>query len=303
MLKRNPGSPDVYFQVGNAALAEGKAKEAEAAFQRAYELNPTNSRSLLGVVEAEIQQGQSEKAMSLLQNESKKAPNRLDLLLLMGATAKRVGKFQDSLGYFDRVLNGLDKKSKKRADMYLQIADTYRLAGDRNDAIANLQKAREILPDNEIVLRDLGLLMDQAGRRPEARQAYEACLRVNPNNAEVLNNLAYLMAETNADLDLALNYAQKAKGLNPSLAEISDTYGWILLKKGLAEQAIPVFQDIVNRVPTNSSYRYHLAKAYAQKGDNAKASTELREALKHSAQHEEQQEIMDMLARLGGGKG
>jgi len=303
MLKSNPSSPDVYYQVGTAALAEGKLKEAEAAFQRAYELNPANPKSLLGMVEAEIQQGQPDKAMSILQGEANKAPNRLDILLLMGTTAQREGKFQDSLTYFTRVLNGLDKKSKTRADLYLQIANTYRLAGDRDNSIANLLKAREILPDNEIVLRDLGVVMDQAGRRAEARQAYEACLVVNPNNPEVLNNLAYLMAETNADLDMALNHAQKAKGLSPSTPEISDTYGWILLKKGLTEQAIPVFQDLVTRVPTNSSYRYHLAKAYAQKGDNAKAATELREALKHSPPHEEQQEIQDLLAKVGGGKG
>jgi tetratricopeptide (TPR) repeat protein len=300
MLKSNPGSPDVYYQVGTAALAQGKLKEAEEAFQRAYQLNPTNSKSLLGMVEAEIQQGQPEKAMSILQEESKKAPNRLDLLFLMGTTAQREGKFQDSLGYFTRVLNGLDKNSKARADLYLQIAYTYRLAGDRNSAIANLQKAREILPENEIVLQEIGRVMDDAGRRVEARQAYEACLVVNPNNVLVLNNLAYLMAESNADLDVALNHAQKAKGLSPNTPEISDTYGWILLKKGLAEQAIPVFQDLVSRVPTNASYRYHLAKAYAQKGDNAKASGELREALKHSPPHDQQQEIQDMLAKIGG---
>ena len=198
------------------------------------------------------------------------------------------------------MLNGLDKKSKTRADLYLQIGDCYRLAGDRDTAIANFQKAREILPESEIVLADIGKVMDMAGRRPEARQAYEACLRVNPNNAEILNNLAYLMAETNADLDQALSYAQKARGLNPGLGEISDTYGWILLKKGLTEQALPVFQDLVSRVPTSASFRYHLAKAYAQKGENAKASGELREALKHSPQREEQQEIQDMLTKLGG---
>ncbi len=299
MVKSNPGSPAVYYQWGAALLAEGKPKDAEAAYQRAYELNPADNQSLLGVVESEIQQGLPEKAMAVLQNEAKKAPNRLDILLLMGTTAKREGKFEDAMGYFNRVLNGLDKKSKTRADLYLQLADCYRLAGDLNNAVANLQKAREIIPENEIVLEDIGVVMDQAGRRAEARQAYEQCLKVDPNNFRVLNNLAFLMAETNADLDLALNYAQKAKGLSPDLGEISDTYGWILLKKNLTEQAIPVFQDLVTRVPTNASYRFHLAKAYAQKGDNAKAAGELREALKHSPQRAEQQEIQDMLSRMG----
>ena len=107
--------------------------------------------------------------MALLQSEAKKAPNRLDILLLMGATAQREGKFQDSLSYFTRVLNGLDKKSKTRADLYYANCGlTYRLAGDRDSAIANLQKAREIIPENEIVLANLGEVMDQAGRRAEA---------------------------------------------------------------------------------------------------------------------------------------
>jgi predicted Zn-dependent protease len=108
------------------------------------------------------------------------------------------------------------------------------------------------------------------------------------------------MAESSSDLELALNYAQKAKGISPNTPEIADTYGWILLKKGLPEQSIPVFQDLVGRVPANATYHYHLAKAYAQKGDNAKASPELREALKHSPTHEEQQEIQDLLGKLGG---
>jgi tetratricopeptide (TPR) repeat protein len=303
VLKTNPGSPDVYFQSGMSARSQGKLPAAEAAFQRAWELNPNNSMSLLGVVDVEIQQGQGEKAMTVLQNESKKAPNRMDLVLIMGQTARRVGKYQDSLTYLNRVLDGMDKKSKARAEVYYEIAETYRMAGDRNNAIATLQKAREITPESEKVLVNMGVIMDQAGRRAEARQAYEACLKVDPNNAQALNNLAFLMAETNADLDLALNYAQKAKGLLADVADVSDTYGWILLKKGLPEQAIPVFQDLVNRVPANASYRFHLAKSYAQKGDNAKAAAELREALKHSPTREEQQEMQDMLSKIGGGKG
>jgi len=302
MLKSNPSSPQVYYQMGTQALAEGKPKDAEALFQRAYELQPSNAQSLLGVVDSEIQQGQPDKAMTLLQNEARKAPNRIDIAFLLGTTAKRENKYQEAETYFNQVLNGLDKKTKARADLYLQIADCYRMAGNLDTALVNLQKAREILPENETVLSALGVVMDQAGHRKEARQAYEECLRVNPNNAQVLNNLAYLMAETNADLDVALNYAQKARGLMPNLGEITDTYGWILLKKGLAEQAIPVFQDLVSRVPTNASYRFHLAKAYAQKGDNVKASGELREALKYSPARGEQQEIQDMLSKLGTGR-
>ena len=56
------------------------------------------------------------------------------------------------------------------------------------------------------------------------------------------------------------------------MAEIGDTYGWILLKKNLASQAVGVFEELTKRVPANSTYHYHLAKAYAQLADTGKAS-------------------------------
>jgi tetratricopeptide (TPR) repeat protein len=300
LLKNNPSSPEVYYQAGMSALTQGKLKEAAAAFLRSYELNPANPRGLVGLVQTDIQAGKPEDAMVLLQTESKKQPNRMDIQLLMGVTAQQEGKYSDALTYFNRVLNGLDKKSRTRANLYMQIADTYRRQGDRDNSIVNLMKARDIVPDNETVLASLGLVLDQAGRKPDARRAYEACLKVDPNNTLVLNNLAYLMAETNAELDVALNYAQKAKGLDPNLAEVSDTYGWILLKKGLAEQAIPVFRDLVSKVPADSTYHYHLAMAYSQKMDTKNANEELREALKHSPSKDEQQRIQELLVRLSG---
>jgi tetratricopeptide (TPR) repeat protein len=300
MLKTNPTSPDVFYQAGESFLAQGKLEEAAAAFMRSYELNPVNPRALLGIVKADMQAGKPEAAMAVLQNESRKQPNRMDIQLLLGITAEQEGKYSEALASFNRVLSGLDLKARGRADLYMQIADTYRRAGDRDNSIANLIKAREIVPESEAVLAQLGLVLDQAGRKPDARQAYEASLKVGPNNVVVLNNLAYLMAETNADLDVALTYAQKAQTLDPHTPEISDTYGWILLKKSLAEQAIPVFKDLVNRVPGNSTYRFHLAMAYSQKGDSKDAIEELREALKHSPAKEEQQRIQELLSKLGG---
>ena len=76
MLKSNPGSPDVLFQLGVVNLAENRFKEAEDAFRRAYQLNPANSRGLMGIVETNMAQNKTDEALKLLQAESDKAPNR-----------------------------------------------------------------------------------------------------------------------------------------------------------------------------------------------------------------------------------
>ena len=131
LLKTNPHSPEVFYQAGMSALAQGKPSDALTNFQRSYELKPINPQSLLGIVNSYIAMNKPEEAMAMLQAESKKYPNRLDIPLLMGTTAQREGKWDESLVHFNRVLSGLDRKAKSRADLFLQIANTYRLKGDR----------------------------------------------------------------------------------------------------------------------------------------------------------------------------
>jgi tetratricopeptide (TPR) repeat protein len=299
MLKVNPGSPDVLFQLGVVNLAENKFKEAEDAFRRAYQLNPANSRGLMGIVETNMAQNKTDEALKILQTESDKAPNRLDLLLAMGNTAVRAGKYDLAVQTFNKVLASLDKGSKAQGDLYLRIGETYRRKGDLNGAVQALQKARETLPDNIVVLSTLALVLDGAGRRPEAKLVYEATLKLDPNNAVALNNLAFLLAESNGDLDDALTKAQRAKQLLPNLYEISDTLGWIYLKKNLADQAIDVFKDLVVKQPNHSTYHYHLGMAYAQKGDKSKAVEQLKEALKYNPAKEEKDKIQQLITRLG----
>ncbi len=93
MLKANPSSPDVLFQLGVVNLAENKYKEAEDSFRKAYELNPANPRGLMGMVETQMAQNKTEEAMKLLGTESAKNPNRLDLQVQLGNTAVRAGKY------------------------------------------------------------------------------------------------------------------------------------------------------------------------------------------------------------------
>ena len=298
MLKTNPGSPDVLFQMGVVNLAENRFKDAEEAFRRAYQLNPANSRGLMGIVETNMAQNKTDEALKILQAESDKSPNRSDLLLAMGNTAVRAGKYDFAIQTFTRLL-GQTEKGSRQGDIHLRIGETYRRKGDVNASIQELQKARETLPDNIVVLKTLALVLDGAQRKPEARKVYEATLKLDPNDGVALNNLAFLLAETGGDLDDALTKAQRAKQLLPSLYEISDTLGWIYLKKNLADQAIDVFKDLVIKEPNHSTYHYHLGIAYSQKGDKTQALVQLREALKYNPTKDEKDQIQQLIARLG----
>ena len=194
----------------------------------------------------------------------------------------------------------MDKNSRDRGPVYLQLGEVYRRKGDDPSAIASLQKAREIMPENSIVLTTLALTFDHSGKTPEARQIYEAAIKLDPSNGVALNNLAFLLAEHNGDLDEALTKGTRAKQLMPNLAEVSDTLGWIYLKKYLSDDAVKIFSDLVTNHPNESTYRYHLAMALHQKGDKPRAIKECQEALKNNPSKEERQKIQDLLGRLNG---
>jgi tetratricopeptide (TPR) repeat protein len=245
-------------------------------------------------------QGKPDLAIQLLQSEAEKTPNNLDLRLAMGNIAVRSGKYDAALGEFQRVLAALDTHSRQKGDLYLRIGETYRRKGDDLGAVTILQKAREELPDNVIVMSTLALTLDHAGRWNEARQMYEGTLRLDPNNGIALNNLAFLMAEHNGDLDDALTKASKAKQLLPNTFEVADTLGWIYLKKNMSDSAIDIFRDLVGKAPNQSTFRYHLGMAFKQKGDKPKAIKELNDALRYNPARDEEDKIQQLLSQLQG---
>jgi tetratricopeptide (TPR) repeat protein len=299
MLKVNTSSPDVLFQLGVVNLAENKFKDANDAFRKAYELNPANPRGLMGMVETDMAQNKTEEALNLLRTESAKAPTRMDLVLQLGNMAVRAGKYDDAIGYFQKVLEHMDKNARARGDMLMRIGETYRRKGDLQSAVANLQKAREVLPDNVVILSTLALVLDSAGRWTEAQAVYQATLKMDPNNGVSLNNVAFLMAEHGGDLDSALTLATKAKQMLPNLSEVSDTLGWIYLKKGMPDNAIESFRELVAKEPHAATYRYHLGMALLQKGDKPNALRELQTALKDNPAKAERDKIQEMIQKIG----
>jgi tetratricopeptide (TPR) repeat protein len=299
MARAYPNSPDIFYQVGLVNLGDHRYKEAEEAFRKSYQLNPANSRGLMAVVETYMAQNKGEQALTMLQSEVQKDPGRVDFHLALGTAAVFSGKFDMAVAQYQTVLGALGNNAKARADIYLRLGETYRRKGDLTNSIAALQQARQLLPDNAVVLSTLALALDGAGRRTEARQTYELARKADPNNGVTLNNLAFLLADSGGDLEQALTLAQKAKQLLPNLTEVSDTLGLIYLHKNLSDNAIDIFKDLVNREPNHATYRYHLGMAFSQKGDKPRALRELQQALKENPSKEEKEKIQQLMSRLG----
>jgi Flp pilus assembly protein TadD len=244
-------------------------------------------------------QGKSDLALSTLKTESDKAPARIDLQVALADAAARTGRFDMAIQYYQHIADSMEKGARGRADIMLRMGEAYRRKGDLQNAIVCLEKAREVHPDNIMVLSNLALVLDQAARWDEAKKVYAVALKLDPNNGIALNNLAYLEAEHGGDLNQAQTLAQRAKQFMPNRPEVSDTLGWIYLKRNLADNATDIFTELVRANPHSSTFRYHLGQAYQQKGDKPGAVRELNAALHENPPAAEEKNIRDLLRRMG----
>ena len=123
-----------------------------------------------------------------------------------------------------------------------------RLNGQYNKAIEYIDKCLQIKgpdsPDNlDYIVKKatvLQLVYNKTSDKNYLRRAvavYESLLTKMPNNTNVLNNLAYMLAENDEKLSEALEYAKQVYELKPNDPGVLDTYGYVLCKNGKYSEA------------------------------------------------------------------
>jgi len=242
--------------------------------------------------------GQRDKSVEVIQTEAQKQPDRVDLQRELGNAQMAAGEFDVAIATYQNLLTKV-KDPRALASLWSSIAQAYRYKGDVVHSIEALEKSRQGLPDNPNVVTSLGMLYDELGKKDIAKKYYETALRLDQGNPIALNNLAYLITESNGDLNEALTYAQRAKQKLPNYTEITDTLGWIYLKKNLTDSAIDTYKGLVVQAPQNPTFHYHYAMALNQKGDRDSARKECQAALADKPTKNQENDIRQLMSKLG----
>ncbi len=213
---------------------------------------------------------------------------------LLANAALRAHKFDLAVQQYSKLADAHPQSYRE----HLSLGDALLQAGNIQEAVTQFQVAKSLAPKDPETNAMLALALHNAGRSNEAAQAYRDTLSLQSGNPLVMNNLAYLMAETGGDLNEAQRLAQDAAHEQPSNMAMADTLGWIYVKKKLPDSAIQVLSNVVRKDPKSSIHHYHLAVAYNDKGDKAAARQELEAALANRPPRDEEQRIRDLLAKL-----
>ena len=132
----------------------------------------------------------------------------------------------------------------------------------------------------------------------KAAEQYEVAIKLRPDSAEALNNLAYLYTELNANNDKALSMAKRANQIEPNNASYLDTLGWAYYRNNDLDNALPYLQKANNLVPGQSEILLHIGRVYLEKNDFDKALAYVKEAYKANPTINDPDDTLYLTVRL-----
>jgi tetratricopeptide (TPR) repeat protein len=139
--------------------------------------------------------------------------------------------------------DSLEKHSAIALELFPNNARAYFFNGYANMRLRNYKKAAEMFNEGlEFVYEDKALMLEfykllgdsynELKEFEKSDKAYEDALKVDPDNAAVLNNYSYSLSLRKEKLDRAAYLSKRSVELQPKNQGYMDTYGWILFQQG-----------------------------------------------------------------------
>lgn len=290
ILRLSPRSSSAMVDLAKVYAAEKNHEGALLLYEKALAVDTQNFDAMTGIVGTNIRLDRTAKAHAKVDE-------------WIGANSGR-GEVLAGLHYLKSTIFRAEKNAAaQEAELTLSLAadDSYLASyaaygallvseGRADEAIVQYQKAVEKKPSAQVFTL-LGILEDARGNIGQAEQDYRKALEITPETPIAANNLAWLIAEGQGNLDEALQLASAAVAKNQSVAGFYDTLGYVYLKKGLFSPAVQQFRKAIaldeanaqrtGAVPT-PGYRVRLGMALARSGDKESARREAETSLRQA---------------------
>jgi tetratricopeptide (TPR) repeat protein len=189
-----PVAARVQTLLGEIALAESNAPEAERAFRRAIELNPQSAQSArahAGLAELHLAAGRRDDAIASARAALAAGDDRAATWLLLGIAQTQRASFAEAAPSLDEAV----KRDPKNPLAFLYRAEVFIARQKLAEAIGDLRAALALDPSPRTRLR-LARALVQARRSDEAIALYQDVLKEDPANDEARTALAVASIES-----------------------------------------------------------------------------------------------------------
>lgn len=248
VLAQDPSHPEARAALGTLYFRTRRYTEALPLLDEAVQRNPREVQRWVQAVAAAFHAGQPRRTIEIADEGLLLFPGTLDLLHLSG----------------------------------LALMEQYQneTAQERLEEALALLREEAPRPLFEAELRS-GLALLALRRRDDAAadSLYRQALRLAPDHAPTLNNLAFLLTERNTRLPEALRLAQRAAAQDPDHPAFLDTVGWVYFRMNRLAEAQTWLDRALATGRAGASTYEHYGDLLARQGRFTEARTYWRQAL------------------------
>ena len=284
-------SPEPHLQLARAHMAAKQPDEAIRALRAALELRPDLDSVHRDIAAIYVASGRSDQAVREAREVQADRPDHPFGYVLEGEIYVAQKNWERAERSY--------RESLKKFDLPLVLMRTHTVmqaGGKRAEADAMAESWIKAHPKDASVLAYLADRDLAAKRYADAAKRYGSALERQPDNALLLNNLAW--ARNELKMPDALEYAERAHELAPQNAAIMDTLGWILAQSGEEERGLELLGRAAELAPNAYEIRLHFAKALIKAGRKSAARKELEPLAKLDSRLPLQKEAAALLEGL-----
>jgi len=152
---------------------------------------------------------------------------------------------------------------------HLHVAQAREALAARDEAamLTQIQRCRDLAPNEISLAVDLIPELDKRGRRAEAEELFASTLAIQrqlceryPDSPMYHNELAWLGAECKRELDLSLEHSKRAVELEPTRTTYIDTLAEVYFQRGQYDEAIAQMNRCIQLEPKARRHREQLEK-------------------------------------------
>jgi tetratricopeptide (TPR) repeat protein len=265
-----------FYSMGFGRLLDRHLDVAKEALELGLKADPAGIEILRVLARNYMVEGHSDQAVSRVLQQMKIIKPTADHYLLLGDVARVNGQFPNARDAFNKALN----MAPGSPFPILGLLQTD-LADGRCESAANYaEQLTKGWPASALAWTWRGVILECLKNYGEAKRSYEKALELDTNQPVAAHNLARRELVDNGDLSRALNWATRARDLQPSNPIMADTLGWIYYKLGSFHFAEGQVRMAVKTDPANATFQYHLGAILNEQSSDKEAMAALREALR-----------------------
>ena len=283
---------NLQYTLGRLYTRAGMADKAIASLTRVVNENPLSVQGRLSLAQAYVVAHDMNNAIAALEEIVEDEPRVANML---GQFQEQAGRLKDAADSYTKALavapnsrelkvrriaaligaKEFQRASEFAAQAQMQHPDDLRFpqlrahalqqSGDSARAIAVLEPVARSNPNDATTQLALADLYSNTGRKADAERTVRQLVTLEPGNADGLNYLGYLLADSGKQLDEAIRLVRRALDIEPDNPNYLDSLGWAYYRRGDYDQAEKYLAPAAQQMPRNATVQEHLGDILAKR--------------------------------------